>query len=56
LSGSVTQFTDASRCRQSPPRFARPFGEVQRQFLRAGGYRDARIVDRAMRRERRTVS
>jgi hypothetical protein len=25
-------------------------------FCGAGGYRDARIVDRAMRRERRTVS
>jgi hypothetical protein len=34
LSGSVTEFTDAPRCHQSPPGFARPFSEVQRQFLR----------------------
>ena len=34
LSGSVTEITDAPRCHQSPPGFARPFSEVQRQFLR----------------------
>ena len=30
----MTEITDAPRCHQSPPRFARPFSEVQRQFLR----------------------
>ena len=36
MSGSVSEFTDAPRCHQSPPRFARPFGEVtgRQLFLR----------------------